>query len=100
MDNSSNRDPPEIELTDDMVAYVARMIRGEIKQVITEHPKEYLQFRSEQQKRKEEDENELNKEQTATTGAASPEATSPEAATRRKDRNKKKTALHKARADR
>lgn len=94
MDDSSNRDPPEIELTDDMVAYVARMIRREIKQIIAEHPKEYVRFRSEQQKRKEEDENELNKEQQATTGAAATEE-----ATRKKNRNKK-TALHKARADR
>lgn len=85
MDNSSNRDPPEIELTDDMVAYIARMIRWEIKQVIAEHPQEYGRFRSEAQKRKEEDDDALNKGQTATTGAAATEE-----ATKRKDNNKKR----------
>lgn len=89
MDESSNRDPPEIELTDDMVAYVARMIRGEIKKVMADHPQEHTRFCLEQQKRREERDGEMNKEQTATTGAASPEATSPEAATRKKTKIKK-----------
>lgn len=84
MDDSSNRDPPEIELTDDMVAYVARMIRREIKQIIAEHPKEYALFCLEQQKRREERDGEMNKEQTATTGT-----TSTEKATRKKTKIKK-----------
>lgn len=82
--SSLDRGPPEIELTDDMVAYVARMIRGEIKKVMADHPQEHTRFCLEQQKRREERDGEMNKEQTATTGT-----TSTEKATRKKTTIKK-----------